>query len=121
MRKYKNNIHLSKRETGILAEILREHIDNKSRNTDPDEICNLIFINTLERLFIKLNEKVCFNNGWMELNWEWIFQKRKTELIRNNRDKMLELNAKHIVKTDYEDIGHFNSYEKLKVELPQKT
>ena len=114
MRRYKNNIHLSKRETGILTEIFREYIDNTTKNTDPDEICNLIVINTLERLFIKLNEKVCIDNGWMELDWEHIFQERKTKLIRNNRDKMLELNAKHIVKTDYQDIGHFNSYEKLK-------
>jgi len=114
MRRYKNNIHLSKRETGILTEIFQEYIDNKIKNTDPDDICNLIVINTFERLFIKLNEKTCSDTGWMDLDWKWIFKKRKTKLIQNNLAKMLELNAEHIVKSDYQDIGHFNSYEKLK-------
>jgi len=119
MRKYKNNIHLSKRETGVLTEVLREYIDNKIKNTDPEAINNLIFINTLERLFVKLNEKHWSDNGWMTLDWDHIFQRRKVKLIRNNRDKMLELNAKHIVKTNYEDIRHFNSFEKLKIELQE--
>ncbi len=120
MRNYENNIHLSKTEIRLLSEIINEHIKNDIDDNDPQRISNLTRINALGRLYIKVNEKDYTNHGWGNLDWNYIFDKWKIDLIRVNRDKLLEIQSKHIVRSKYKDIHHLNSYEKVKIELPDE-
>ena len=120
MRKYKDNIHLSKTETNVLIDALEDYINNNIENNESNIVSNLIVINALERLYIKLNEKHDKDYGYGWIDYKYCFKQRKIELIRSNRDKLLEANSKHIIKDNYQNIHHFNSYEKLKVQLPLK-
>ena len=120
MKRYDNNIHISKTEITILTEIISDYIRNDINCKDPRRISNLIRINALGRLYTKLNEKNNTNHGWGNLDWEYIFNKWKTDLIRVSRDKLLQIQSKHIVRTKYKDLHHLNSYEKLKIELPDE-
>tara|TARA_R110002020_G_scaffold93955_3_gene226525 strand:+ start:843 stop:1193 length:351 start_codon:yes stop_codon:yes gene_type:complete len=114
MRKYKYNIHLSKRETGILENILRKYIDEQIIDNKLNKIENLTRIKIYQSLFIKLNKKAAIDHGWMTLDWKYIFERRKKDLIQNAQDKLLQIQSGHTIKAEYEDIHHFNSYERLK-------
>lgn len=118
MKKYNNNIHISKTEMSVLSEIISEYVTSTIDCKDPQKISNLTRINALGRLFVKIFKKDFSNKGYMMLDWDYIFENRKIDLIRTNRDKLLEIQSKHIIRTEYADLHHFNSYEKLKVELP---
>ena len=120
MRNYENNIHFSKTEITILSEIINDYIKSEQDCKDPQRISNLTRINALGRLYKKINEKHYINKGWGNLDWNYIFDKWKIDLIRINRDKLLEIQSKHIVRSKYKDIHHLNSYEKLKIELPDE-
>jgi hypothetical protein len=117
MRNYENNIHLSRTEITILTEIISDYIKNDIDCKDPQRISNLTRINALGRLYKKINEKHYMNKGWGNLDWDYIFNKWKIDLIRANRDKLLQIQSKHIVRSEYKDIHHLNAYEKLKIEL----
>ena len=120
MKNYEKNIHLSKTEISLLSEIINEHIKNEVDDNDPQRISNLTRINALGRLYVKVNEKHYTNHGWGNLDWNHIFDKWKIDIIRTNRDKLLEIQSKHIVRSKYKDIHHLNAYEKLKIELPDE-
>jgi len=118
MKKYNNNIHISKTEMSVLSEIMSDYVNNTIDCKDPQKISNLIRINAIARLCIKIYTKDYFNKGYMMPDWEYIIKNLKIKMIRTNRDKLLEIQSKHIILTEYKDLHHFNSYEKLKVELP---
>lgn len=120
MRNYENNIHFSKTEITILSEIINDYIKSEQDCKNPQRISNLTRINALGRLYKKINEKHYINKGWGNLDWNYIFDKWKIDLIRINRDKLLEIQSKHIVRSEYKDIHHLNAYEKLKIELPDE-
>jgi aspartyl/asparaginyl beta-hydroxylase (cupin superfamily) len=118
MKKYNNNIHISKTEMSVLSEIMSDYVNNTIDCKDPQKISNLIRINAIARLCIKIFTKDYLNKGYMMPDWEYIIKNWKIKMIRTNRDKLLEIQSKHIILTEYKDLHHFNSYEKLKVELP---
>ena len=111
---YKNNIHLSKTELSIIIDIVMDAIHSYEDSKSRIGIYNNTYINLLCKSLEKMNQEHQRLNGGFELDWKYILGKCKHYLKEISRDRILVLNNKHIVKTDFVDISDFNRWEKIR-------
>ena len=111
---YKNNIHLSKNELKVLIDCIETKLNSYVESKDDREILNNSYINILFNAASKIYEKQNEMSGHMQLDWDSIVNKWKNEVAEISRDKILKLNNKHIVKTDFLDMSDFNRWEKIR-------
>ena len=110
----KNNIHLSKTELSIIIDIVMDAINNYEDSKSRVGIYNNTYINLLCKSLAKMNQEYQRLNGGFELDWKYISGKWKNYLKEISRDKILELNNRHVVKTKFHDLADFNRWEKVR-------
>ena len=95
--------------------------------SNPDEkpieepIYNESYINIMFDAWKKINDSLSRRTRpYNHRDKQW-YETRKNDCRETSRDKILELNNKNIVKTDFYDLHHFNSWEKIRTFIKPKS
>lgn len=110
---YKNNIHLSKNELFIIQDMIGLYIENKI-NDNSNSVLNYSVINLIKNIYLKIANKHDELSRYNYINHDKVINSWKNELMEKSRDKILEFNNNHNVKTDFYDITDFNRWEKIR-------
>ena len=117
--KYQENIHLSNTQLKMLNTLCKEYIlnylkEDRSKNYNSktkvlnDSYIN-IFIDMYKKIRYKLSERDCFYEIY-----EDDVQQIKENMKEVSRDKVLHMNNKHYVKTNFDNFSDFNRWEKIR-------
>ena len=115
---------LSQTQLSQLDNILRNHFyyySNPNVKHDSDTIYNESYINIMFDAWKKINHSITQRTSPYGKYNKHFFEERKNNCRETSRDKILKLNSRHKVKTDFYDLADFNRWEKIRTFIKPKS
>jgi len=117
--KYQENIHLSNTQLKMLNTMCKQYIydylkdENVKNYNSKTKVLNDSYINIFIDMFKKIRYKLSERDCFYEI-YESDVKEIKDNMKEVSRDKVLHMNNKHYVKTNFDNLSDFNRWEKIR-------